>query len=99
MLKVFEFIETVAMFHSYMMHEHTGDAATFAEKLGISRATLFNLINELKDYGIHVEYSRVKKSYRYLYPDRVRIQISICELSEEEFKKIRGDNPQSTNLD
>lgn len=86
MMKVFEFIEVVAVFHSFMMHGNTGDAGTFAQKLGISRASLFNLIGELKDYGIHIEYSRELQTYRYLYPDRVQIHISIYELPEKDEK-------------
>lgn len=88
-MKVFEFIDIVAAFHSYMMHGHTGDAATFSEKLGISRATLYRLIDELKDYGIHIEYCRERQTYRYEFPERVQIRLSIRELSEEEFEKNR----------
>ena len=79
MLKVFEFIEVVARFHQYVMRENTGNAGTFAKKLGISRATLFRLIDELSDYGIHIEYCRERMTYRYLFPERVEIKISICE--------------------
>lgn len=83
MLKVFEFIEVIASFHAYVMHEHTGDASTFAKKLGVSRATVYRLIEELKYYGIHIEYSRVRQTYYYLYPKRVQIDISIVELQED----------------
>lgn len=81
-MKVFEFIEIVAAFHQYMVHENTGNAATFAKKLGISRATVYRLINELIDYGIQIEYCREKQTYRYLYPEKVKISVSICEASE-----------------
>lgn len=77
MLKVFEFIEIVAAFHACVMREHTGDAVTFAEKLGISRSSLYNLISELKDYGIDIEYNREKQTFRYLYPERVEIKVTI----------------------
>ncbi len=83
-MKVFEFIDMVAVFHSYMMHGHTGDATTFSRRLGISRATLFNLINELKSYGIHIEYSRERRTYRYVYPDRVQIQLTISEQEKKD---------------
>lgn len=79
MMKVFEFVEVVARFHQYVMRENTGNAETFAKKLGISRATLFRLIDELSDYGIHIEYCRERMTYRYLYPDCVEIKICICE--------------------
>ena len=78
-MKVFEFIDVVARFHQYVMRGNTGDAAAFAEKLGISRASLFNLINELKSYGIEIGYSRMRQTYYYQYPDKVEIRISICQ--------------------
>ena len=96
-MKVFEFIEVVAVFHTYMMHGNTGDAATFAGKLGISRATLYRLMDELEDYGIHIEYSRERQTYHYLYPDRVQIHISICELPEEKFENFVPDVRLSVN--
>lgn len=77
MMKVFEFIDVVAKFHSYMKHGNTGNADAFAEKLGISRASLFNLINELKDYGIEIEYSREYQTYKYAEPEKVEINVTI----------------------
>lgn len=77
MMKVFEFIDVVSTFHHYMTHGNTGNADAFAEKLGICRASLFNLINELKDYGIEIEYSRECQTYRYTKPDKVEINITI----------------------
>lgn len=82
MMKVFKFVEVVAVFHQYMMHENTGSAATIAKKLGISRATLYRLIDELTEYGILIEYCKEKQTYRYLYPEKVKITITICEARE-----------------
>jgi len=96
-MKVFEFIDIVAAFHSYMMHGHTGDATTFSEKLGISRASLYRLIDDLQDYGIHIEYSRERQTYRYVFPERVQISLSIRELSEEEYEKNRTNVVLSQN--
>lgn len=87
-MKVFEFIEVVAVFHAYVMRGNTGDASTFARKLGISRASLYRLIEGLKDYGINIEYNRARQTYRYLYPERVQIHISICEHPEDISEKI-----------
>ena len=83
MMKVFEFIEVVAVFHAYMMHGNTGDAKTFAQKIGISRASLYNLIEELRAYGLEIEYDRYAQSYHYVYPERVEIHISIRQLPND----------------
>ena len=78
-MKVFEFIEVIARFHQYMMHENTGNAETFAAKLGISRSCLYNLIDEIQSYGIDIEYSRERQTYRYLSPNLVEIKVIICQ--------------------
>ena len=86
-MKVFEFIEVVARFHQYVMRGNTGDAASFASKLGISRSSLYNLLDELKSFGIDIAYSRERRTFLYLQPDRVEIKLSIGQYSEEELKK------------
>lgn len=77
MMKVFEFIEVVARFHQYVMRENTGNAEAFAKKLGISRASLYNLINELETYGIEIDYSRTKETYYYRFCEKVKIILLI----------------------
>ena len=99
MMKVFEFIEVIARFHQYVMHGNTGDAASFAGKLGISRASLYNLLDELKSYGIDIAYSRERKSFLYLHSERVEIKVSIGQYSEEEFEKRAVTPRLSTELD
>lgn len=77
MMKVFEFVEVVARFHQCVMRGGTGNAEAFSRKLGISRSTLYNLIDELEAYGIDIDYSRERQSYIYRYPDLVEINLYI----------------------
>lgn len=77
MMKVFDFVETLAMFHYHVMHGSTGNAQSFAEKLGISRSCLYNMIEALRDYGIEIYYSRPRQSYLYTHPDRVEIRLIV----------------------
>jgi len=86
-MKAFEFVDLLAFFHSRMLSENTGNAERFAFKLGISRASLYRLIDDLQDYGIEIEYSRERNTYRYLQKDNVRISISIAQLSDDEMGK------------
>lgn len=79
MKKVFEYVDLVARFHSYVMSQMTGAPDTFAYKLGISRSSLYNLISEIQSYGIAIEYSREKETFRYLYPEKVEISIRISQ--------------------
>lgn len=79
MKKVFEYVDLVARFHSFVMSQMTGDPDTFAAKLGVSRSTLYNLISEIQSYGIEIEYVRANETFRYVYPDKVEISIRICQ--------------------
>lgn len=79
MKKVFEYVDLIARFHSYVMSQMTGNPDTFAHKLGISRSSLYNLISEIQSYGIDIVYSRELETFRYLYPEKVEISIKISQ--------------------
>lgn len=57
----------------------TGNPDAFANKLGISRSSLYNLITEIQSYGIDIEYSREQETFRYIYPEKVEISIKISQ--------------------
>ena len=84
MKKVFEYVDLVARFHALVMTRTTGNPETFADKLGISRSSLYNLIEEIQSYGIEIEYSRTWQTFRYVYPDRVEIRLTICQHEKNE---------------
>lgn len=89
-MKVFLFCDLLSAFHEYVLRENTGNARVFAEKLNISRATLYNLIDDLKDYNIIVKYSRFRATFYYESPDNVEINISIKLIDNHELKNING---------
>jgi predicted DNA-binding transcriptional regulator YafY len=43
----------------------TGTAEQLAEKLGISRRSVFNLLNEMKEKGAPIKYDQYRGSYYY----------------------------------
>lgn len=79
-MKVFNFIEVIDNFHKCVLRENTGNAQVFANKLGVSRATIYNIIAELDAYGIEIKYSRFRGTYYYRYPENVNIIIKIVQI-------------------
>lgn len=79
MKNVFEYVDLIARFHSLVMSQMTGAPDTFAEKLCISRSSLYNLISEIQSYGIEIKYSREKETFLYSHPDKVEISIKIIQ--------------------
>ncbi|UTW60625.1 hypothetical protein KFE98_11230 [bacterium SCSIO 12741] len=43
----------------------TGNPEEFAQKLGVSKRRLFELLNEIKGYGVEIEYNPMRESYIY----------------------------------
>lgn len=51
-----------------IQRKSTGNAEQFANKLGVSRASVFRYINDLKNMGADIEYSHDRNSYEYQNP-------------------------------
>lgn len=79
MKKLFEYVDLIARFHALIMSCNTGTPDSFAYKLGISRSSLYNLLEEIQSYGIEIEYSRTRQTFFYTYPERVEIRIMIIQ--------------------
>ena len=68
----------------------TGNADALARKLGISRRQVYYWLEELKDMGLEIDYSREAGSFVYLKPYKINITLDIKELSEEETLNTMG---------
>ena len=64
--------------------KRTGNAQELAEKMKISRRQVYNWLDELKAFGLEIEYNRQIRSYVYLKPYQINIQLDFRELSEQE---------------
>lgn len=70
--------------------KRTGNADALAEKLSISRRQVYNCLEELKDLGLEVAYSRCKQSYVYRKPYQIKVTVEIKELTKDEIRNIGG---------
>jgi len=61
----FDTTERLYKLHDLIQQEGTGPPVEFANRLHISRRQLYNMIDELKDRGVSVEYSRNRKTFFY----------------------------------
>ena len=62
----FERIARLLEIHQLIKQEKTGSPIEFAEKFHISRSQLYNIKEELEDYGAVVKYSRRKETFYYV---------------------------------
>jgi len=62
--------------------EATGAPRQFALKLGISESYLYGVLDEMKEMGLPLTYNKVKGTYVYTRPVRLRIEIDIESISK-----------------
>ena len=87
---LFEEINRIQRIDKLIRLSNTGNADEFAEKLGISRRQIYNIIEDLKDMGLGIVYNRQIRSFVYTKPYQIRILFEIVELSENETKTINA---------
>jgi len=62
--------------------EATGAPRLFAQKLGISESYLYGILDEMKEMGLPLSYSKTRLSYVYTRPVRLRIEIGVDVISK-----------------
>lgn len=66
----------------------TGTAEQLAEKLGISRRSVFNLLNEMKEKGAPIKFDQYRGSY--YYDEEGYFKISFYFKRKEYYEQIKN---------
>ncbi|HNW57409.1 MAG TPA: hypothetical protein PKM69_06525 [Bacteroidales bacterium] len=89
-MKIFAYLERIGMMHRMIQRQATGTPEECARRLGVSRTTLYELIDELKLRGAPISYSKTAKTFYYTSPFDVTIICSLKPLTVNEEKKTDG---------
>ncbi|HMM02564.1 MULTISPECIES: HTH domain-containing protein [unclassified Dysgonomonas] len=89
-MKISEHIERLKLIQKLVQEEKTGSPDELANRLGISRGTLYSLIDELQSYNVSISYSRKKQSFIYNDDTALEIKYSIKLLNNDELTEISG---------
>ncbi|GAB6123997.1 HTH domain-containing protein [Dysgonomonas termitidis] len=89
-MKISEHIERLKLIQKLIQEEKTGHPDELANRLGISRGTLYSLIDELQSYNVSISYSRKKQSFIYNDDTALEIKYSIKLLNKDELTEISG---------
>ena len=89
---LFKQMELLERMHKFIEQSHTGTPETFSKRLGISERRLFKMIEEMKDMGVPIDYSRKKETYYYTMAIQASIARSFRCLLNEEQKDILAGN-------
>jgi len=91
-MKVFEYLDRINRMHKMVVRQRTGTPSEFALQLGVSRTTLYEMIDELRSRGAPISYSKSLKTFFYNEPFEISIACSLRPLTCTEEKKYTGGN-------
>jgi len=89
-MKVFKYIDRISLMHKLIKEQKTGSPEDFASRLGIKRARLYELIDELKSYNVPIHYSKSTKSFYYDQPYDIKMICIMKPLNEKEQVENNG---------
>jgi hypothetical protein len=91
-MKVFEYLDRISRMHKMLNGQHTGTPSEFASHLGVSRTTLYEMIDELKSRGAPISYSKSSCTFFYTEPFEINVSCSMRSLNHYEEKQLTGGN-------
>lgn len=89
-MKLFEYLDRISMMHKLVSRQCTGSPEELASRLGVSRTTLYELIDELRSRGAPIVYSKSAKTFFYSQPYDIAITCTLKPLTYFEAKETVG---------
>ena len=82
----FKYLNRLQYLDQLIRQKRTGNAIELACKLKVSRRQVYNCLEELKDFGLQIDYNRHLRSFTYQKSYEVKIIFEIKELSPIEWE-------------
>jgi hypothetical protein len=89
-MKVFKQLERINLFGSLVKQRRTGTPLEFAGRLGISRTSLYEMIDELRSRGAPIVYSKSETTFYLSEPFEISIICILRPIKEEDQKNYNG---------
>jgi predicted DNA-binding transcriptional regulator YafY len=89
-MKVFEYLDRISRMHKLVSRQNTGTPEEFARQLGVSRTSLYELIDELRSRGVPIAYSKSAKTFFYRQPYDIKVTCLLRPLTYTETKENEG---------
>ena len=89
-MKLFVYLERISMMHKLVSRQKTGTPDEFARQLGVSRTSLYELIDEMRSRGAPILYSKSARTFFYRQPYNIEITCSLRPLTTIETKNNVG---------
>jgi len=87
-MSLIKYIERLRRMDSLISMMSTGTPEEFAEKMGIKRSTLFESLQEMREFGVDIKYSFIRQSYYYADNRRIKIKLENINPEKADSEKI-----------
>ena len=77
-------IERFQLLNKLVKEQRTGRPEELAKRLGVSRAKLYLMLEELRDYGVEVIFSKKVNSFKYNNCNGLNLNFSLKILDDKE---------------
>lgn len=67
-MTLYQQINRLEYIHYLIRTGATGEPVLFARRINVSRRQLYNLLDEIKNFGAEIKYSRTLQSFYYVKP-------------------------------
>jgi predicted DNA-binding transcriptional regulator YafY len=89
-MKVFEYLDRIGKMNKLVQRRLTGTPVEFAQQLGVSRTSLYELLDELRSRGAPIQYSKSTRTFYYSQPFDISVTCSLRPLNYSEEKENYG---------
>jgi biotin operon repressor len=83
-------IERLQLLNKLVKENRTGNPEQLADRLGISRAKLYLILEELRDQGVWIRYNKRQNSFIYEDCKGINLEYSFRVLNPDEENSVNG---------
>jgi len=87
-MAIINYFERIKRIDQFIRMQATGTPKELADKLGLSKSTVFEYIYLMKEMNAPIEYDNFAKSYIYTKKGKFILEFELSELSDNELKNI-----------
>ncbi len=89
-MKVFEYLDRISRIHRMLKNHSTGTPTELAFRLGVSRTSLYEMLDEMRSRGAPIIYSKASRTFYYSEPFDISVTCTFRSLSETEKSEVTG---------
>jgi predicted DNA-binding transcriptional regulator YafY len=82
-MKAFEQLERLKRMNRLIKEERTGTPEEFATRLNIGRRRLYELLDDFREMGVLIEYSKLRNTYYYKNGHEIELNFSFKVITRE----------------